>query len=137
LAIVQATIATAVGVTKAIPNPLLMAFAAASGAAEIAAIGAQSPRFHSGKMPDEVTITSREAQGGILPPAAVQALGPQNVERALNGQSSAQNMTIKVVYERGQFNRFITDYSRSGGPVTITKAGGTVGHRTNRRGTNG
>ena len=49
-ALFQAAINTAVAITKVIPNPILIAIAAALGAIEIAAIAAQPiPTFHEGK----------------------------------------------------------------------------------------
>jgi hypothetical protein len=64
LAIFQATIATAVAITKALGNPLLVAFAIATGAAQIAAIASQPiPKFKKG---GEVGGRSHEAGGTLI-----------------------------------------------------------------------
>jgi ATP-dependent protease HslVU (ClpYQ) peptidase subunit len=59
MAITMGLINTAAGIIKAIPNPFLMAFAAASGALQIAAIAAQKP-------PSFATGTG--AGGYVVPP---------------------------------------------------------------------
>jgi hypothetical protein len=64
LALFQATIATAVAITKALGNPLLVAFAIATGAAQIAAIASQPiPKFKKG---GEVGGRSHEAGGTLI-----------------------------------------------------------------------
>jgi hypothetical protein len=64
LALFQATIATAVAITKAIGNPLLVAFAIATGAAQIAAIASQPiPKFKKGGI---VGGRSHEAGGTMI-----------------------------------------------------------------------
>ena len=64
LALFQATIATAVAITKALGNPLLVAFAIATGAAQIAAIASQPiPKFKKG---GAVGGRSHEAGGTLI-----------------------------------------------------------------------
>jgi len=64
LALFQAIISTATAIAKASPNPLLIAFAAATGAAQIAAIAATPiPKFKKG---GEVGGRSHEAGGTLI-----------------------------------------------------------------------
>ena len=64
LALFQATIATAVAITKSLGNPLLVAFAIATGAAQIAAIASQPiPQFKKG---GAVGGRSHEAGGTLI-----------------------------------------------------------------------
>ena len=78
LAIIEATIQTAVGVAKAIPNPFLIALAAATGIAQIATISAQTFR-NGGDIPKlangGITEGSSHAQGGMK-----YQIGQHNVE---------------------------------------------------------
>ena len=104
LSLVQAAIATAVGITKAIPNIPLMAFAAASGALQTAAIAAtKPPQFATGTPPggyvvppgysdDSYPVMARSGERVTVEPAGGSG-GAQTVILQLDGRVLGKAVT--------------------------------------------
>ena len=94
IALVQAGINTALGITQALTMPppasyIMAALTAAAGAVQIGLIAASKPSFHTGGVvgryqPDEVPAKLTQGEAVLTKPA-VQRLGGANAVNALNG----------------------------------------------------
>lgn len=96
-------------------NGLMTAGAIAAGAAQTAAVLAQSPpEFHMGGMTPDETIAVVKSGEAVLDRATVNNLGgQQGVNRLQNGQTGGSPEVI-VMNPYKHFDRFVTDRSRAG-----------------------
>jgi F0F1-type ATP synthase membrane subunit b/b' len=125
LSIATATINVAEGVSKALAGPLPLIRAgvvAAAGGAQIAAIAAQQPAFHSGGVfdPDEGSATLRRGEY-VVPPVARTVLGDDTLRKASAGVSSPSSTVYAIqVYGHSHIvDRYETDRLRVGGPLSV------------------
>lgn len=146
-AITEATLNAVLAVSEAstIPYPanlLAMAAAGAMGAANVATIAATPPpSFHTGTgavgdgaRVDEINarLQYREA---VASRQGADILGRDNIDRANSGRVPRYGGDAPAVirYRHKEYNEFIRDNIRQGGPLRdALTAGSTVGHRTNR-----
>lgn len=146
-AITEATLNAVLAVSEAstIPYPanlLAMAAAGAMGAANVATIAATPPpSFHigtsavgDGARVDEINarLQYREA---VASRQGADILGRDNIDRANSGRVPRYGGDAPAVirYRHKEYNEFIRDNIRQGGPLRdALTAGSTVGHRTNR-----
>lgn len=119
MAIVQSLIATAVGITQAIPNVPLMVFAAVQGAIQTAAIAATSqPSF----------ATSTPPGGYVVPPGyeddsfPVSAASGETVSVTRPGQDSGQMVYNVINIDGYQFGEIITRLTKSGKATVASRA---------------
>lgn len=122
IALVQAGVNTALGVTQALasaPPPasfVLGALALAAGIAQIAVIARQQPSFHTGGVvraaPDEVGVNARAGEG-VLTNAGVSAVGGEEALRDLNRgrRRSGDGVTVAAMVVDGR----VTDALWRGG----------------------
>ncbi len=149
--IAEAIASTALAVINAIsqsppPSPFGLigaGIAAAAGAVSIAQIAGQEPSFHVGtsevrrysaQAPDEVRATLLEGEA-VLSRRAVADMGgrtaieDRNAGRR-NGESTTGARPAPIQYRHREFNEFIRDNIRLGGPLSTELNKGTrVGHR--------
>lgn len=149
--IAEAIASTALAVINAIsqsppPSPFGLigaGIAAAAGAISIAQIAGQEPSFHVGtsevrrysaQAPDEVRATLLEGEA-VLSRRAVADMGgrtaieDRNAGRR-NGESVTGGRPAPIQYRHREFNEFIRDNIRLGGPLSTELNKGTrVGHR--------
>jgi hypothetical protein len=88
LALVNTAIATGEAIAKASPNPLLIAFAAVTGAAQLAAIASKkyNPDATNETAPDTPTTPTTEDGGGLAPAAQLTQLGALASPTAVNNR---------------------------------------------------
>ena len=149
--IAEAIASTALAVINAIsqsppPSPFGLigaGIAAAAGAISIAQIASQEPSFHVGtsevrrysaQAPDEVRATLLEGEA-VLSRRAVADMGgrtaieDRNAGRR-NGETAIGARPAPIQYRHREFNEFIRDNIRLGGPLSSELNKGTrVGHR--------
>lgn len=132
---VEALINTGAAVVSALANPpgppysIPQALAAgAMGAAQVAAINAQAPPFHTGGGPedmraklhqDEVSVRLlRKELGGVLNPTGAATMGDEGVRRLNAGMSPGLAPTVVYqVYDRRIVGRVVADAIRQGGTL--------------------
>lgn len=146
-ALTQVAISTAVAIGKAneLGPPasyIAMAAAGAVGAAQVATIAATPPpSFHigtgtvgDGARVDEINarLQYREA---VASRQGADILGRDNIDRANSGRAPRYGGDAPAVirYRHKEYNEFIRDNIRQGGPLReALSAGKNIGHRTNR-----
>ena len=127
-AISEAVINTALAVTRAIAElgpvagPLAAAAITATGAAQIALIASEAPKFHTGGMigpaPDERVITAQPGEF-VLSKQTVQRVGAENIERMNRGADPTKPIVI-VSNPFKHYDRFIKGRALSGIDATST-----------------
>ena len=127
-AISEAVINTALAVTRAIAElgpvagPLAAAAITATGAAQIALIASEAPKFHTGGMigpaPDERVITAQPGEF-VLSKQTVQRVGAENIERMNRGADPTKPIVI-VSNPFKHYDRFIKSRALSGIDATST-----------------
>ena len=131
-----ATINTATSVTAALAsapppaNLIAAGVAGAAGGAQIAAIAAQQPAFHSGGMvPDEVQarLVTGEA---VLSRVGRNVIGDEQIRAANAGMAPPVKVVAINQYRHEVFRPFIRDHLRLGGDLsTAIRGTRTVGQR--------
>lgn len=120
LALADIAIATIVSVQQALasaPPPFNAIPAAAmgvAGAANLAAVAAQSPPSFAvgGLVPPDHRLISAQPGEGVLSTAAVRALGEEAVGAMNRGTSSGGGIEVAMVYRHRIFDRFVADNLR-------------------------
>lgn len=147
--IAEAIASTALAVINAIsqsppPSPFGLigaGIAAAAGAVSIAQIAGQEPSFHAGtsdvrrysaEAPDEVRATLLEGEAVMSRRAVAEAgrnaINDANAGRSRSNGNDTRELTVR--YRHQDFNTFIRDNIRLGGPLSSAlNAGNRVGHR--------
>lgn len=147
--IAEAIASTALAVINAIsqsppPSPFGLigaGIAAAAGAVSIAQIAGQEPSFHAGtsdvrrysaEAPDEVRATLLEGEAVMSRRAVAEAgrnaINDANAGRSRSNGNDTRELTVR--YRHQDFNTFIRDNIRLGGPLaSALNAGNRVGHR--------
>lgn len=131
-----ATVNTATAVTAALAsapppaNLIAAGVAGAAGGAQIAAIAAQQPAFHSGGMvPDEVQarLVTGEA---VLSRVGRNVIGDEQIRAANAGMAPPVKVVAINQYRHEVFRPFIRDHLRLGGDLsTAIRGTRTVGQR--------
>jgi hypothetical protein len=129
----EAVVNTAAAVTQALgsaPPPLSLinaGIAGAAGGAQIAAIAAQQPAFHSGGMvPDEVParLVAGEA---VLSRVGRNVIGDEQIRAANAGMQPMERPLVVVQqYRHRVYNDFARDNLRLGGPLASAVRGSRV-----------
>ena len=146
--VAEAIASTALAVINAIsqsppPSPFGVigaGIAAAAGAVSIAQIASQEPSFHVGTsqvqraaMPDEVRATLLEGEAVLSRRAVADSGGRVAIEERNAGRRSGSQGAPRpapIQYRHREFNEFIRDNIRLGGPLaTAINDGERVGHR--------
>jgi hypothetical protein len=130
-AISETVINTALAITRALADlgpvagPVAAGFIGATGAAQVALIAAESPKFHTGGMigaaPDERKITAQTGEF-ILSRQTVNRIGADNIERMNRGNNPMQPMVI-VTNPFKHYDRFVKGRKISG--LDVQKTGQT------------
>ena len=132
----EAAIATAASVANALatppaPNLLLAGLATATGAAQLAAIAAVQPSFHSGGMVPDETQARLLTGEAVLSRTGRSMIGDDQINRANAGMSGGSRpMVVVQQYRHRVYNDFIRDNLRIGGNLADAIRGTrTVGMR--------
>jgi len=132
----EAAIATAASVANALatppaPNLLLAGLATATGAAQLAAIAAVQPSFHSGGMVPDETQARLLTGEAVLSRTGRNMIGDDQINRANAGMSGGSRpMVVVQQYRHRVYNDFIRDNLRIGGNLADAIRGTrTVGMR--------
>jgi hypothetical protein len=124
----------AIPVAGVVLGPAMAIAAGVAGAISIAAIAAEQPSFHSGKLPDEMnaTILKREA---VLNTTASAAMGRGQIEAMNNGMTAGRAQgPAPIVIGHRVFEAGLKRSLDSAGVLReALHAGAVYGHRSNRR----
>jgi len=124
----------AIPVAGVVLGPAMAIAAGVAGAISIAAIAAEQPSFHSGKLPDEMnaTILKREA---VLNTTASAAMGRGQIEAMNNGMTTGRAQgPAPIVIGHRVFEAGLKRSLDSAGVLReALHAGAVYGHRSNRR----
>lgn len=114
-----------------------VAGAAVVGAGIAAVATTPEPSFHRGYAPDETAARVLKSEP-IVSPTGAGILGRDNIAAANAGRTPSYSGPAPIVVGHQVFNTLIKREIANGGALSAAlTAGAIVGHRTNRRGTNG